>query len=268
MWICRLREKSALQRLTIEGRNRFPIWSPDGTRVAFQSDRGGEQAIYVQRVDGTDRAERLAVAQHGESVIPDSWSPDGGSILLSIEKDSEFSLWTLSTQDGRLQPLGVTSQRMIGATFRPDGRWIAYSRSGGNTRTLLLPDRGVFVQPFPAPGAVHQAPKVLIDFHPVWSPDGRELMYVPAAATGLLATVPVTSHDGLTFGAPVTSPFRINANSINTQARVYDVLPDGSFVGLIDASEPDGPLANGTFEIRVVLNWFEELKARVQPGRL
>ena len=158
----------------MEGRNRFPIWSPDGTRVAFQSDRGGKQGIYVQRVDGTGRAERLAAAQNGESFIPDSWSPDGRSILLSVEKGSEFSLWTLSVQDGRVRPLGVTSQRMMGATFSPDGRWIAYSLSGGNDRTLMSPDRGVFVQPFPATGAIYQAPKVLIDFHPVWAPDGRE----------------------------------------------------------------------------------------------
>jgi len=221
----------------MEGRNRYPIWSPDGTRVTFQSDRGGEQAIYVQRVDGTGRAERLAGAQNGESFIPHSWSPDGRLILLSLKKDSGSSLWTLSVRGGTLRPLGVTSQRTISAAFSPDGRWFAYSSSAENDRKLMSPDRGVFVQPFPPSGAIYQAPKVLIDFHPVWSPDGRELMYVPAAATGLLATVPVTSHDGLTFGAPVTSPFRITANYLITQARAYDVLPGGRFVGLIDASE-------------------------------
>ena len=45
----------------------------------------------------------------------------------------------------------------------------------------MSPDRGVFVQPFPPTGAIYQAPKVFIDFHPVWSPNGRELMYVSAA---------------------------------------------------------------------------------------
>ena len=128
----------------------------------------------------------------------------------------------------------------------------------------MSPDHGVFVQPFPPTGAIYQAPKVLADFHPVWALDRRELMYIPAAASGQLATVQVTAHDGLTFGTPVTAPFRITANSLNTQARAYDVLPDGRFVGLIDASEPDGSLTNGNSEIRVVLNWFEELKARVQ----
>jgi serine/threonine-protein kinase len=269
VWICRLSEKSALQRLTMEGKNRYPIWSPDGTRVAFQSDRGGEQAMYVQRVDGTGRAERLAGAQNGESFIPHSWSPDGRWILLSLKKDSGSSLWTLSVRDGKLRPLGVTSQRTIDAAFSPDGRWFAYSSSAENDRKLMSPDRGVFVQPFPPDGAVYQAPKVLIDLHPVWAAAGKELelMYIPALASAQLATVRVTARDGLTFGVPVTSPFWIIANSSMTQPRAYDVLPDGRFVGLIDASEPDGSLTNGTSEIRVVLNWFEELKARVQPGR-
>ena len=84
VWIYRLGETSALQRLTLEGRNRFPIWSPDGARVAFQSDRGGDLAIYVQRVDGTGRAERLTKAGNGESHVPESWSPDGRYILLSV----------------------------------------------------------------------------------------------------------------------------------------------------------------------------------------
>jgi hypothetical protein len=108
---------------------------------------------------------------------------------------------------------------------------------------------------------------VLIDLHPVWAPDGRELMYIPALATAELATARVAAGDGLTFGVPVTSPFWIIPTFSLTQPRAYDVLPDGRFVGLIDASEPDGSLTNGTPEIRVVLNWFEELKARVQAAR-
>ena len=123
----------------------------------------------------------------------------------------------------------------------------------------------MFVQPFPPSGAIYQAPKVLIDLNPMWSPDGRELMYIPALASAQLASVQVAAREGLTFGVPVTSPFWIIPNSSLTQPRAYDVLPDGRFVGLIDASEADG---NETAEIRVVLNWFEELKARVQPGRV
>ncbi len=173
VWIYRLGETSALQRLTLEGRNRFPIWSPDGTRLAFQSDRGGDQAIYVQRVDGSGRAERLTKAGSGESQVPESWSPDGRYILVSVAKGVDFSLSTLSVADGRLTPFGVTSQRPISAVFSPDGRWIAYSLS--RLAGLAYSDQGVFVQPFPSTGAVYQAPRVQIDFHPVWASDGKEL---------------------------------------------------------------------------------------------
>ena len=180
MWICRLPEKSALQRLTMEGRNRYPIWSPDGTRVAFQSDRGGEQAIYVQRVDGTGRPERLAGAQNGESLIPDSWSPDGRSILLSLRE--RLGVFALDAVCAGWQAAAIGCE--IAAddwcdilTGRPLDRILIFRE---NDRTLMSPDRGVFVQPFPPTGAIYQAPKVLIDFHPVWSPDGRELMYIPA----------------------------------------------------------------------------------------
>jgi serine/threonine-protein kinase len=264
VWIYKFGETSALQRLTLEGRNRFPIWSPDGARVAFQSDRGGDLAIYAQRIDGTGRAERLTKAGNGESHLPESWSPDGRHILLSVTHGSDFSLWALSVADGKLAPFGLTSQRPANATFSPDGRWIAYSWSRSSGTALPPPEQGVFVQPFPATGAVYQAPKVQFDFHPVWAPDGKELMYVPTASSGQMATVKVTAQTGLTFGVPVTSPARVTGNRLVRQTRAYDILRDGRFVGLIDASEPR---ENGAFEIRVVLNWFEELKARVKPAR-
>ncbi|MEO8370164.1 MAG: hypothetical protein ABI806_13265, partial [Candidatus Solibacter sp.] len=142
------------------------------------------------------------------------------------------------------------------------GRWIAYSLS--QLAGVSFSDQGVFVQPFPATGAVYQAPKVQIDFHPVWGSDGKELIYVPSSASGQLATVKITHQSGLSFGAPVTLPARVTGSRLNSEPRAYDILPDGRYIGLIDAAEPR---ENAAFEIRVVLNWFEELKARVKPAR-
>jgi Tol biopolymer transport system component len=263
VWIYRIGETGALQRLTLEGRNRFPIWSPDGARVAFQSDRGGDHAIYVQRVDGTGKAERLTKPGDGESQAPESWSPDGRYILLSVTKGSDVSLWTVAAADGTLKPFLATSQRPVSPVFSPDGRWIAYSLTRGSGSSLFSPDSGVFVQPFPATGAVYQAPKIQVDFHPVWAPNGKELIYVPAAALRQMATVQVETRTGLTFGPSIMSPARVTGDIVG-KPRAYDILPDGRFIGLIDASEPR---ENAAFEIRVVLNWFEELKARVKPAR-
>jgi Tol biopolymer transport system component len=232
--------------------------------VAFQSDRGGDPGVYVQRVDGTGKAERLTTAGAGESHAPESWSPDGRYLLVSVTKGVDHSLWTLSLPDGKLSPLHLTSQRPISPVFRPDRKWIAYSLARGPGSNLMAPDRGIFVQPFPPTGAVYQAPQIQIDFHAVWSPDGTELVYIPSAGSGKVATVKVTTGTEVTFGTPVLSPARVTGGRTNSQARAYDILPDGRFIGLIDASEPR---ENTAFEVRVVLNWFEELKSRAPATR-
>jgi Tol biopolymer transport system component len=262
VWTYRLREGGALQRLTLEGRNRFPVWSPKGDRVAFQSDRGGDLAIFAQRVDGTDRAVRLTTPAQGESHVPNAWSPDGRHILVTVIKGSELSLSTLSVNDGKLERFGqVASRRPIDAVFSPDGQWVAYSRSSSSY--VMSPQDGVFVQPFPATGAVYQAPKIRIDFHPVWMRDSAELIYVPSAASDQLVAVKVTSQAGLTFGPPLTFPARVTGNRLNTQPRAYDILPDGHFIGPVDAWASDAPGETSTREIRVVLNWIEEFKERM-----
>ena len=237
-------------------------WSPDGTRLAFQSDRGGDRAVFVQRVDGTGRAERLTKPANDESHVPESWSRDGRSILVSVVKGTQFSLSVLSLADRRLVPFGVVSTEPIGAVFSPDGRWVAYRRRGSGGTTSSAED-GVFVQPFPATGAIYQAPRVGIDFHPAWAPDGNALMYVESAASGNVVTVAVTAQAGLTFGAPASSPAVLTGDRISGETRAYDILPDGRFVGLVEVPDADGSPRNAVREIRVVLNWLEELKRLV-----
>lgn len=77
VWIYALGGANALRRLTVGGRNQFPVWSPDGQHVVFQSDREGDQAIFVQRADGVGGTERLTTPDDGEEHVPESWSPDG-----------------------------------------------------------------------------------------------------------------------------------------------------------------------------------------------
>ena len=76
---------STVRRLTFEGNNRFPIWSANGSRVAFQSDRQGDPAIWWQPADG-GTAEKLTTPEPGTSHTPESWSPDGDVLLFSETK--------------------------------------------------------------------------------------------------------------------------------------------------------------------------------------
>src|SRR5262249_5958763 len=89
---------TAMQRITFGGHNRFPIWTADSKRIAFQSDREGDRGIYWEPAGG-GAAERLTKAEDGASHVPESWSPSGDHFLYTIAKDSSVTLWDLSIRD-------------------------------------------------------------------------------------------------------------------------------------------------------------------------
>jgi len=239
------------RRLTFGGRNRFPIWSADGQRVTFQSDFQGDLAIFWQRADGAGIAERLTKPEQGTSHVPDSWSPDGKTLLLDVVKGSSTSLWAFTLQDPKAVPFGnVQALQPTNAVFSPNGRWVAYTSNEGGTST-------VYVQPFPATGAKYQLPT---SHHAVWAPDGKSLFYVPN--TGGLAVVSVTTLPTFTFGNPSSVP-RGFATAASADVRNHDITPDGQrFIGTTNAGQGP-PGASSAPQIHVVLNWFEELKTQV-----
>jgi WD40-like Beta Propeller Repeat len=78
IWIYDLTGVAAPRRLTFEGRNVTPLWSRDGKRIVFASDRNGSYALYWQRVDTSSTAELLTKLENGSSPLqPESWSSDG-----------------------------------------------------------------------------------------------------------------------------------------------------------------------------------------------
>ncbi len=261
VWIYDLAGATAMRRLTFGGRNRFPVWSSDGRRLAFQSDRDGTPSIYVQNADGGGAAERLTKAAQGVLHIPDSWSPDGRTLLFSEHKGDTFSLMALAISEQRAVTFGgVQSLQPADAVFSPDGRWVAYASSpaaGG----LVSADRGIFVQPFPATGATYQVPKTRLDFHPTWAPSGREIFYVPSIGDANLTAVSVQTQPSLTFGPPAPVAGVPQPAFTSILPRGYDVLPDGSFITLVPADNASSSAAGS--ELRVILNWFEELKRLV-----
>jgi serine/threonine-protein kinase len=272
VWITPMRGAVSLRRLTFEGRNQFPVLSPDGTRVAYQSDREGDQAIFVRRADGTGQIERLTKPAQGETHVPESWSPDGRYLAYSAGKPGGFSLWILSIDDHKAVRLGDTQSRSpFGSSFSPDGHWIAYyvastaiSSTGSPIADVgqLSSDVGVFIQPFPPTGARYQVPKQQIDFHPVWAPDSGSLIFTPSANSGQLTAISITTRPALTFGNVESVPARVTADRLAAESRAWDILPDGRFVGLVPASTGSGDTAGSETHIRVVLNWFEELKEK------
>ena len=262
VWVYDLAGTSAMRRLTFGGRNRFPVWSADGQRVTFQSDREQDLGIFWQRADGAGTIERLTKPEPGTAHVPHAWAPKGETLLFSVVKPPGVALWTFSLSDRKVAPFGSvhsTSSQLPNAVFSPDGRWVAYASSETGI------NGGVFVQPFPATGAKYQLSREGDNSHPLWSADGKELFFTPP---NQLAVVGVATQPTFTAGNPVPLPraFQRSRESF-AGARPYDIAPDGKrFIGMIMAGQtPSG--APATPEILVVLNWFEELKAKVPAGK-
>jgi len=244
---------SSVRRLTFGGRNRFPIWSSDSRRVAFQSDRDGDLAIFWQPADGGS-AERLTKAESGVSHVPESWSPTGDFFLFSTAKGIEMSLWTYSMRDRNIAPFDDVRSMVFptDAVFSPDARWVAY-QVGERAVGEGVP----YVQPFPPNGAKYEIARR--GGRPVWSRDGKELFFIPAP--GQFAVVTVKTQPTFTFSSPM-AVHRGFGISDPADQRTVDTTPDGRIIGLGPSNLGSGG-SPALGEIQVVLNWFQEVKARV-----
>ena len=275
IWIYDLAGTSAMRRLTFGGKDRYPVWSSDGQRIVFQSEREGDGGIFWQRADFSGTAERLTRPNPGTSHIPESWSPQGDVFTYSVlsERTRRYSLASFSIQTKQSGPVGdATSTLPLASDFSPDGRWLAYDVSD---RLLGPAEATVFVEPFPPTGTKYQISQTRNGFHPTWLPDGKSLTH----STGVgpngpqWVVVNITMQPQFAVGNAASVP---NGGLIDTLGpglyfpgsgleRNYDFTPDGKRVGIVpvrDEASPVAPIAN-TRHIQVVLNWQEELKQRV-----
>jgi eukaryotic-like serine/threonine-protein kinase len=125
VWIYELSGASSMRRLTLGGRNRVPVWSADGEHVAFQSDRDGDLGVFWQRADGTSSAERLTKPDKDTAHVPESWSPDGKTLLFSVATGSRYAVAALSLPDKKVTLFGgIQSPFLPTATFhQTDDGW-------------------------------------------------------------------------------------------------------------------------------------------------
>jgi serine/threonine-protein kinase len=237
-------------KLTLEGNNTSPVWTPDGKRVTFSCRREGEEDCYLfwQPADGSGKTELLHSSQH--TLAPSSWSSDGTLLAFAEWHPTTMSdIWVLSLEENREPKLKLrTESTEHFSAFSPDCRWMAYT-SGREGRSQ------VYVRPYPAMDRPIPISYGLGE-ESIWSPNGDELFY---RSNHKWMVVPISTEPEFKAGTPheIFEGAYLNVSGVS-----YDVAPDGQRFLVLQPQYDDSEVR----ELYVVHNWFEELK-RLAPVR-
>ena len=248
--------RGTLTQVFRDGEATHPVWTPDGQHLVFWWNKDGRRSLAWRRADGTGSPESLA-----GDLIPSSWTPDGRRLAAVDLEHNTFVV--LTVEDGRatVTPWPNAPSNADYPEFSPDGHWLAYASwdSGSNQ---------IYVQPNPGPGPRVQVPPPY-GVCPAWRRDGRALFYLAilnVPGRGRVMEVEFQPGTPPRIGSPrqVLEGDPDDLFFVADATRAYDVSPDGQrFYVLQSRSKP--PIPHVT-QINIVLNWFEELKAKV-PGK-
>jgi len=253
LWLWDL-ARATLTRLTFDpGLDYIAVWTPDGRRLLFSSDRAGAQNLYVQAADGTGSATRLTESPNQQ--VPSGIAADGTHLVFNEVTSTrlrDLRLLTL-TPTPRIEPLLETPFEERGGIVSPDGHWLAYeSNSSGQFE--------VYVRPFPNVGAGQWQVSNAGGVQALWARSGRELFYL--APDGALLTVPVDPRGTTWSAGTATKLFAGRYFTGADSSRQYDVSPDGQRFLMIKEAGATNQTATPP-QVIVVQHWTEELKRLV-----
>jgi len=227
--------------------NWMAVWSPDGSRIIFASNRDGPMNLYRKESSGAGNEE--ALLKSSEEKFAYDCSQDGRFLLYAAPLGH---LWVLPLTGDDHKPIPYLPTESAGqARFSPDSRWIAYTSSVSGKRE-------VYVRPFPTASGGKWLVSKAGGNQPRWRRDSKELFYI--SADSKLMSVEVSAASGAfqhgtpraLFAAPISG-----GGNTGTVTR-YDVTADGqkfliNSLPTETASAPQSP-------ITVVLNWQAGLK--------
>ncbi len=251
IWIYDLMRNSRSKFTFTQGNthNRLPVWSPDGSQIAFNSDQEGRAAqIYEKALSG--KSSEHVVAASGNDRYPSTWSPDGRymvGVQQSAQNGSEFLVLPMigTQQPMEFLPGAVGLSRYTFPQISPNGKWLAYaSFETGNSE--------VYISAFPSGSGKWQV-STGGGYEPRWRRDGKELFYQALGDT--LMSVEISEQNGsLLFGS---ARKLLQMHGRPSPHWTFDVSPDGQRFLINSLLQP-----SVSEPITLVNNWDAELKKK------
>jgi Tol biopolymer transport system component/predicted Ser/Thr protein kinase len=240
IWIIDLARADTATRLTFDAAQEGdPIWSPDGSKVVFNSNRSGLWNSGFQRsADGG--GDDVPLATMGRLFDSPDWSHDGRFIVFTgAGRDESNDLWILPLSGERKPERFLqTSFSEDSPAFSPDDRWVAYNSDASGRFE-------VYVRSFPGPGGQFQISRNG-GWAPKWRGDGKEIFFL--ALDGTMMAADITPGKELQAGVPhALFPTQLLKGS---DRHSYAVTKDGKRFLL---RVPDQRQV--TVPITIVLNW-------------
>ena len=208
-----------------------PAWSPDGRRIAFDSDRDGNWQIYVMNADGS------GVTSLTDNDAPEgfpAWSPDGRRIAFESTRDGNPELYVMNADGSGVTRLTFNNARDWSPAWSPDGRRIAFdSNHDGNLEIYVMNADGS--------GVTRLTHNQTHDGTPAWSPDGRhiafasgrdgnlEIYVMNADGSGVMRLTDNDAHDGTPAWSPDGRRIAFTSER-DGKDEIYMINADGSGV--------------------------------------
>jgi serine/threonine protein kinase len=225
------------------GFNAYPVWSPDGSEIAYYGLRGGTGSVYIKPRSGS--GEEKAVPQVPGFDFPLDWSRDRQFIVMGVsDPKTKMDIW-IAPMSGDQKPFVYLNTKFneTSAKLSPNGRWLAYVSDETNRNE-------VYLQTFPKPGGeIHVSNAGGI--RPLWSRDGKELYYVSPDQKLMSVELKATGDSVQPGAAKVLFPVRMPGSA---GGFVYDVSKDGRFI------IPTPAQSAAAVPFTVIVNWTADLK--------
>jgi serine/threonine-protein kinase len=246
VWVYDVGRSGGTRLTSDDGRDFGAEWTPDGRELVYSSERPFFD-LYRRASDATRPAEPLLTGKNDH--YTGAVSRDGKTFAFVLAAPGG-ELWTVNLQGPPMATRYFANGFNLGhPTLSPDGRWMAYDSDESGQGV------DVFIQSFPDPNQKRQKVSPVHGSEPMWTRGGRELVYREGDKVMVVDIDLATGSSGqprLLFSGPYPS------NQGWTRPRSYDVTPDGErFLLTRLPGEQPRP------RIVVVLNWFEELSAKV-----